>query len=132
MEIAQSSNIFISREDDIYENINDYDCLITDFSSIYLDYIISNKPIVFSPFDFDSYIEQDRELYYKYEDVTISPYCFDWHMVVERVISLKTFGFTEEEERKYKKIRDLFHNYNDGCASKRLFLEVKRLTDESD
>lgn len=43
-------------------------CLITDYSSIYFDYLYLNRPIIFFPFDKDKYLE-NREMYFSYEDV---------------------------------------------------------------
>lgn len=44
-------------------------CLITDYSSIYFDYLYLNRPIIFFPFDKEKYLE-NREMYFKYDDVT--------------------------------------------------------------
>lgn len=46
---------------------NDYliscDCLITDYSSIYFDYLVLNKPIIFYRFDEVEYINKNRNFY---------------------------------------------------------------------
>lgn len=39
------------------------DCLITDYSSIYFDYLFLEKPIILYRFDESEYIENSRELY---------------------------------------------------------------------
>jgi len=44
-------------EQDIYSIINTFDLLITDYSSIYFDYLLANKPIIFAPFDYEEYIK---------------------------------------------------------------------------
>ena len=46
-----SKNIFFLDHDAIYEIISEYDILITDYSSIYFDYLLLDRPIVFAPFD---------------------------------------------------------------------------------
>lgn len=45
------------------------DCLITDYSSIYFDYLYLDKPIIFFPFDLKEYTSA-RELYLDYNEVT--------------------------------------------------------------
>lgn len=119
--IEKSSNIKFSKEEDIYDIINSFDCLITDFSSVYLDYILTGKHIIFSPFDFDRYTQNDRELYYDYESVTIAPYCYDWDMVINRVVRLKTVGYTNIELVKYRKISDIFHEKTITSSSENIY-----------
>lgn len=45
------------------------DCLITDYSSIYLDYLVLDRPIIHFCFDLDEYVKTSRELYFDYTDV---------------------------------------------------------------
>ena len=44
--------------------------LITDYSSCYVDYLLTEKPIGFYCFDLEEYQKNDRELVFKYEDST--------------------------------------------------------------
>lgn len=43
--------------DDINEILGEFDLLITDYSSIYIDFLLTNKPIIFLPYDQDLYSE---------------------------------------------------------------------------
>lgn len=45
------------------------DCLITDYSSIYLDYLVLDRPIIHFCFDLEEYIKTSREFYFEYDDV---------------------------------------------------------------
>lgn len=45
------------------------DCLITDYSSIYLDYLVLDRPVIHFCFDLDEYVTTSRELYFDYIDV---------------------------------------------------------------
>jgi len=40
---------------DIYDYINEFDALISDYSSLYFDYLVLDKPIYFIPYDIDEY-----------------------------------------------------------------------------
>ncbi len=44
--------------DDICEVLNIFDALITDYSSIYIDFLKLNRPIVFLPYDKDTYLKK--------------------------------------------------------------------------
>lgn len=44
------------------------DCLITDYSSIYLDYLVLDRPIIHFPFDLNEYT-RNREFYFNYETI---------------------------------------------------------------
>lgn len=52
--------------DELYNFIGQTDILMTDYSSIYFDYIATNKPIILAPFDLEEYIETSREHYFDY------------------------------------------------------------------
>jgi len=110
--ISEKQNIYFSDTDDIYEEINRYDCLITDFSSIYLDFILTDKPIIFSPFELDSYISNDRELYYNYEEATLPCYCYNWTGIERKIVEVVQGNLSRDYYNKYKMLQEVFHNIN--------------------
>ena len=59
---------------DIYPILPYTDVLVTDYSSIYYDYLILNKPIILFPFDREKYIEKDRGFIEDYFTAMPSPY----------------------------------------------------------
>lgn len=62
--------ILLDKEVDPYPILNQTDILVTDYSSIYFDFLIKDKPIVFFSFDYETYLSQSREMYFDYEIVT--------------------------------------------------------------
>jgi len=65
------TNIYlIDGESDIYPFLYNSDILITDYSSIYFDYLYLDRPIVFFPFDIERYLKNDREMYFDYQEFT--------------------------------------------------------------
>lgn len=70
-ETIKSDNIVVIDADtDPYVFIQMSDALITDYSSIYFDYLFVNKPIVFFAYDLKQYLSDSRELYFDYEKYT--------------------------------------------------------------
>jgi len=125
--INSSEYLSINTDDDIYTSINNYDCLVTDFSSIYFDFLLSGKPIVFAPFDKTEYLTQDRELYYEYEAVTIPPYCKSWKSLINRVISIKNEGVSLNYIDEYSGLLAKFHNVRDENYCENVYSEIKKV-----
>ncbi len=109
---------------DIYNVLGKYNILITDYSSIYFDYLLIDRPIIFFPVDYEEYVADDRELYYDYEAVTPGPKCENWDEVCEWIGRFKDNPFVYRDER--LRIRDRFHVYKDGNSSRRVFEEIIR------
>jgi len=122
-----SNIIFINDNDidqDIYSILRQTDFLITDYSSIFFDYLLLDKPIIFAPFDQEDYLKNDREFYYNYELVTPGIKAKDWDEVLERVKNLiYCDNYTYNEERAF--IKKMFHTFSDGNSSERVFQAIK-------
>lgn len=54
--------------DELYSFISHIDVLVTDYSSIYFDFIATNKPVILTPFDYADYVKNAREHYFNYFD----------------------------------------------------------------
>lgn len=64
--IGWSNISLIDNKIDPCELIVMADCLITDYSSIFFDFLILDRPIIFFPFDKENYLKE-RELYLDYD-----------------------------------------------------------------
>ncbi len=116
---------FVESSEDLYENLSTFDILITDYSSVFFDYLLLDKPIIFAPFDIEAYLKHDREFYYNYEDVTPGPKARNWNQVLIHIEEAIKYPNKYKKER--KEIRDLFHKYQDGNSSMRVFNEIIKL-----
>lgn len=66
----QYNIIFYPIIDDIYPILSISDCLITDYSSVYFDYLLVNKPIIFFIYDLEEYIKSHGEFMIDFDEST--------------------------------------------------------------
>ncbi|MEQ9880619.1 CDP-glycerol glycerophosphotransferase family protein [Pectobacterium brasiliense] len=123
--IKNCKNIILDTSEDIYDSINKYDCLISDYSSIIFDFLLTEKPIIFTPFDKKTYLENDREFYYSYEEIAFDKVCIDWMDVLNSIIEIKKNGYNPPAE--HKKTRDRFHKNKEFNSSE---LIIKHIIDK--
>lgn len=69
-ELDGQNIININQDSDPYVFIEQSDVLVTDYSSIYFDYLFSKKPIIFFDYDLEKYLSESREMYFDYEEYT--------------------------------------------------------------
>lgn len=118
------SNISVSNHDDIQEVLLATDILITDYSSIYFDYLLLDRLIIFTPFDIEDYLQNDREFHFRYEEVTPGPIAKNWTETMRYIEEgIKTPDKYKEQRQK---IRDMFFQYVDGNSSKRVVDAIYR------
>lgn len=71
-QLLESDFIFLlEKYEDIYPYLRLSDVLITDYSSVFFDYYLTKRPIIFFPYDLDEYLSKNRQMYFKYNDVCI-------------------------------------------------------------
>ena len=103
----------------LYQFIGSTDALITDYSSIYYDYLLTGNPIGLTVDDFDVY---SKETGFVYDNV------FDY-IIGEHILNVDDFvTFAEhvangEDPLKEKRteMKDLFHHYQDNQSTKRVY-----------
>lgn len=126
------SNIIFVRDEDIEQDIYSIlpmtDFLISDYSSIYADYLHLKKPIVFFPFDKNDYIKSDRDFYMDYDEVTPGEKVYNWKELYECMQDLARGIDNYKEER--QKILDLFNLYQDGRNSERVVKWIKNIEEK--
>jgi CDP-glycerol glycerophosphotransferase len=102
---------------DIYPALRYFDALITDYSSIYFDFLLLDRPIIFYPFDLTSYVLDDRPLVFEYRSMTPGEICMDQDSLEKSVLSLETDACKDDRKR----VRDLAFEHKDGNSSQRLW-----------
>jgi CDP-glycerol glycerophosphotransferase len=126
-QIAKSSRIkAILNHGDIYEHLHNYDVLITDFSGIFFDFLITGKPIIMAPINMDTYLHEDRELYYNYEAICPDTPCMHWDEVLNKIIDVCKEDYLQSN--RYTALQKKFHTYLDAMSSRRVVRELASIT----
>ena len=100
------------------------DLLITDYSSVFFDYLLLDRPIIFTPFDIKEYLTLDRQMYGDYSELTPGPKCSNWDEVVfelEKYVQ----GFDNYEKQRSLLLRR-FHQYIDINNCERIINGIKK------
>lgn len=104
---------------DLYEVLNAADLLITDYSSVYFDYLLLDRPILYTPVDLEYYRKTRGFLLEPYDFWTPGPKVFNQDDLQEEILKLlKNRSYYENERKTIKKI---VHHYTDGNSTQRIF-----------
>ncbi|MGD9487943.1 MAG: CDP-glycerol glycerophosphotransferase family protein [Calditrichaceae bacterium] len=88
----------LSNQMDIYPLLPFTDALLTDYSSIYVDYLLLDKEIIFFPFDIKEYMQKSREFYYNFDEITPGVKCYDFKTLLSQIENLNDLDFRKERE----------------------------------
>ena len=107
---------------DIQEILPYVDVLISDYSGIWMDFLLLDRPIVFVPYDLESY-EENEGLLYSYHDITPGPKVLRFD---EFLRALNTYAANPLEDSDMRcQIKRIFHEFEDGKAYERIYQLIK-------
>lgn len=106
---------------DIYPLLPFTDILITDYSSIYFDYLFLDKEIIFFPFDYAEYISENREFYFDYEQTVPGTIVDSFEALIKLLANSKGL----DTSYKRQKCKEMFWKHQDNRSSERLFDTIK-------
>ncbi len=106
-------------EIDLYEVLNAADLLITDYSSIYFDYLLLDRPIIFTPLDLEEYEKNRGFLLEPYDFWAPGPKCYTYGQLTEEIIKCLNDVSYYKIER--ETICNIVHHYKDANSSERVW-----------
>lgn len=119
------SKILMEKKIDLYEILGGADLLITDYSSVYSDFLILQRPIVF--------INNDIDIYEKKRGILLKPYGF-WTpgpKVKNQIELQKEITKCFNSDKYYAKEREVINNiinkYKDNRSCERIYNIMKKL-----
>lgn len=122
--------MFLGKAMDPYPLFRDVDCLITDYSSVAYDFMLTGKPIIYFIHDFDTYLQKSRGLRFHYDDVTPGLKAHNLESFYEAIEAV-TCGEGIVSTDHYRQVLELFHAFRDGRSSERVFEAIlRRFTSE--
>lgn len=122
LEAAPLGARFVAADSDIYPLLRDVDVLVTDYSSVFFDFLLLDRPVLFFPYDLDAYVGTDRPLYFDYGDMTPGPKYSDVSSLAEALPRAIQEGNAWRGER--ARIRSLVFDHHDANSSERLLDEL--------
>ena len=127
-EIAYSNILRYNPGLDIYPLFCVIDLLITDYSAIYTDFLLTKMPVVFFPYDMHKYIKSDRALQFDYDAMTPGPKCLaqdELQKEMERIIVEKKDIYASKRQ----KALNMTFKYCDGLSAERIIdMLLKRIS----
>jgi len=123
-ELRSFSNIKnVNKDSDIQELLFISDILITDYSSVYTDYLLLNRPIIFFTYDYDFYEKKNRGLLYNLKEMAPGPLVYTGKELINLIKNISVIN--QEYELIRKKTNDVFNKYQDGSSTERLLKFLK-------
>ncbi len=122
--ILKNENLLFNQFD-LYELINASDMLITDYSSIFYDYLLLDKPIIFTPVDLIDYSKSVGFLIESFEIWAPGPKVLDQNTLqIEIKKSLNDKSYYKEQR---SWMTNHHHRYKDGESSMRLWRFIDKI-----
>lgn len=112
------NNIKFIQEDEINMFLCKIDLLITDYSSIFADFLIYDKPIIFAKFGHEAYL-REKELLIDYDNDLPGPKACDWPQLIYHIRE-SFLGGEDRYQTKRGKLKDLIYPRPDGKACERI------------
>ncbi|MDX9701932.1 MAG: CDP-glycerol glycerophosphotransferase family protein [Candidatus Auribacterota bacterium] len=123
LSLRSQSNIFFIKESDcigdIYPLLMMTDFLITDYASVFFDYLLLVKPVLFVPFEIQP---EQIGFFYNYDEVTPGPKAKNWRETIEHISALTRDQSVYAQQ--YEQVCRTFNEVRDATACQRVYMAV--------
>ncbi|SHE68592.1 CDP-glycerol glycerophosphotransferase, TagB/SpsB family [Caldanaerobius fijiensis DSM 17918] len=121
--ILLTSDVLKEHKVDLYEILGSANMLITDYSSVYFDFLLLDRPLLFINNDIDMYEEKRGFLLGPYDFWTPGPKVKNQNELEIGII--KSIMGEDEYIEQRKSLINVFHTYRDNKSSQRVWNIIK-------
>lgn len=100
--------------------------LITDYSGIVTDFVLTNNPVLIYAYDLKDYLINCRSMYYDLEEILPKPFIWDEETLLKKIRE-RNWEKDREYLESYKKFKNRFHNFQDNQSSRRVYEHILSL-----
>lgn len=112
----------VSAYPDIQELMLLSDILITDYSSVFFDYLNTDKPILYYTYDLEEYRDNLRGFYLNFEQEAPGPLCLEENQLYDAITNIDKVQV--DYQGKYQEAKNRYCYLDDGQAAKRIVKKV--------
>ena len=116
--MAESPETRIYDTGDIYENLNEFELLISDYSSIMIDFAVLNRPTISYRYDEKEYQKFEREMYFDIRELSFVKSAVSDQELLEILKEYIANAKSKQFEINYDDVKR-FHIYRDGKTCER-------------
>ncbi|BCN32547.1 CDP-glycerol glycerophosphotransferase family protein [Anaeromicropila herbilytica] len=121
----QYSNIYdISADVDVYGLFHEVDVLVSDYSSVFFDYLMCDRPIILFPYDYSTFLKNTREFYFDYEEYTPGKKVYTMEELMKEILDARV---VDKNIEKRHILRNKMFKHIDDRSSKRVYEQVARI-----
>lgn len=111
----------ISNEiDDIQEILIFTDILITDYSSVLFDFVLTDRPVLFYLYDYEFYLKNCRDMYYDFYAEMLGPFANTENELFDLILNVDNWFNKVGYKKRYSDFKNKFNYYQDGKSCERV------------
>lgn len=124
--IQDYDRIDLNSDENIYSVLGVYDLLISDYSSIAMDFAMLDRPTLFYCPDYDWFIRNEAGFNIDFKEWIPGPFVTKWNEVCEAIVAYKCDPTKDSDLRKSKLEYFFKPDVNGPDNSERIFQEIQR------
>lgn len=119
-------NMLVENNLDLYDILGKFDLLLTDYSSVYFDYLLIDRPIIFLPIDLKQYKSIRGFILGEYDEWTPGAKVTTQQQLQNELI--RNLNDNSIYEKSREKIRNIVHFYQDSNSSLRVWELIRQFS----